>query len=63
MTQEVDSLRKLDIGIYTNVLSTHLLPYACSNMPKGWIYQKDNDPKHISHMVKNWCKNKIRIFK
>ena len=40
-----------------------MLPHAKDKMPRGWIFQHDNDPKHTSTLVNNFFKTKkIRLM-
>lgn len=40
-----------------------MLPYAKRNMPRGWIFQQDNDPKYSSRYVKEYFnKQKIKVL-
>lgn len=48
---------------YRNILQTHMLPFGKSKMPRGWLFQHDNDPKHTARSVKSWLKaKKVRIL-
>lgn len=42
----------MNVAMYTDVLEKNLLPYARRKMPRNWIFQCDNDPKHISSLGK-----------
>ena len=35
-----------------NILETRMFPFATREMPPRWIFQRDNDPKHISKYAK-----------
>lgn len=40
-----------------------MLYYVRKKIPRGWMFQQDNDPKHTSKMVKNWLiTKKINIL-
>lgn len=53
----------MDATMYRNILQEHMLPFARKNMPKGWIFQHDNDPKHSSRLVKNFLETKkVRLL-
>ena len=40
-----------------------MLPYAKYKMPRGWIFQQENDPKQTSTLVKDFFKTKkIRLM-
>lgn len=45
-------------AIDKNILEKNLLPYARRKMPKNWIFQHDNDPKHTSKLIKSWLLTK-----
>lgn len=53
----------MDKVVYKNILADHMLPYARQNMPRGWIFQQDNDPKHRSGLIQDFFKaKKIRVL-
>jgi len=48
--------------MYRDILSQHM-PYAIRKMPRGWIFQQDNDPKHSSKLVKEFFTvNKVQVL-
>ena len=53
----------MDRFVYKDIVEKTMLPFAKRQMPRGWIYQQDNDPKHTSNHVKEWfSKKKIRVM-
>lgn len=47
--------------VYTDIVKSNMLPHAKDKMPRGWIFQQDNDPKHRSaHSKAFFQKNRIR---
>lgn len=44
----------MNAAIYKDILENNLLTYAEETMPQDWIFQQDNDPKHISKLLKQW---------
>lgn len=51
-------------SMYREILQNNLLPYARKVMPKDWIFQHDNDPKHTSNQQKSWLvTKKIPVLK
>lgn len=59
----VDIPGTMDSCVYKDILEKEMLPYATAHMPRGWIYQHDNDPKHASRLVKEWITSKrVRIL-
>lgn len=49
---EIDG--KMDRFAYENILREHMLPFARRTMPRKFIFQHDNDPKHTSKVVKDF---------
>ena len=49
---------------YQNILDRHMLPFAKDNMPRGWIFQQDNnDPKHKARTTTHWfTTQRIRVM-
>ena len=49
--------------VYRNILRDTMRPYARRTMPRGFLFQHDNDPKHTSRVAKTWLlQNKIRTL-
>ena len=45
--------------MYHEILSENLLPSARAlKMKRGWVFQHDNDPKHIARATKEWLRKK-----
>lgn len=42
---------KMDQVKNRQIMQNVMLPYARGHMPRGWIYQQDNDPKHTVKSV------------
>jgi DDE superfamily endonuclease/Transposase len=51
----------LDGKLLKRILSDNLIPSArlhfTSDPPEQWYFLQDNDPKHCSHLVRNWLHN------
>ena len=53
----------MDKEMYKDIINRVMLPHAKRVMPRGWIFQQDNDPKHTSKVVKEFFKTKkIRVL-
>jgi hypothetical protein len=39
---------------YQNILGRHMFRFAKDNMPGGWIFQQNNDPKHKARTTTHW---------
>ncbi len=45
--------------MYRKILDKNLLPSARTlKMGRGWVFQHDNDPKHMAKATKEWLKKK-----
>lgn len=53
----------MDRFVYKDILDKHMLPYARRNMPRNWIFQQDNDPKHRSKfLLQYFAQKKINVL-
>lgn len=54
----------MDRFMYADILRDHImLQHGKRKLPRGWIFQHDNDPKHTSKHVKDYMeKAKIRLL-
>ena len=44
----------MDRFVYKDIVEKTMLPFAKRQMPRVWIHQQDNDPKHTSNHFKEW---------
>ncbi|KAK3539168.1 hypothetical protein QTP86_027605 [Hemibagrus guttatus] len=50
---------RMNGAMYREILSKNLLPSARAlKMKRGWVFQHDNDPKHITWATKEWLRKK-----
>ncbi|KAK3544322.1 hypothetical protein QTP86_009097 [Hemibagrus guttatus] len=50
---------RMNGAMYREILSKNLLPSARAlKMKHGWVFQHDNDPKHIARATKEWLRKK-----
>ncbi|KAK3519520.1 hypothetical protein QTP70_033504 [Hemibagrus guttatus] len=50
---------RMNGAMYREILSKNLLPSARAlKMKRGWVFQHDNDPKHITRATKEWLRKK-----
>src|ERR1043165_5363919 len=53
----------MDGPFYVSILQTQLLPSAQNMYRRNWILQQDNDPKHTSHIAKDFiAENQIHAL-
>ncbi|CAK9801681.1 Transposable element Tcb1 transposase [Anthophora quadrimaculata] len=53
----------MDCFVYKDILDKQMLPFAKDNMPDGWIFQHDTDPKHASKIVSQYLSAKnVRVL-
>lgn len=49
--------------MYKDILSEHMLFYARQVMPRGWLFQQDNDPKHRAGLLQEFFnEKKLRVL-
>ena len=48
----------MDSEMYKDILESKMIPHARKSMPRKWIFQQDNDPKHTSRLVTNFLRAK-----
>lgn len=54
----------MDAALYKNIFENNLVPFVKNKMGVDWIFQRDNDLKHISKLVKIWLESQnIRVLK
>ena len=50
---------RMNRAMYREILGDNLLPSVRGlNMGRGWVFQHDNDPKHMAKATKEWLKKK-----
>uniref|UniRef100_A0A8C4TAM0 Transposase n=1 Tax=Erpetoichthys calabaricus TaxID=27687 RepID=A0A8C4TAM0_ERPCA len=50
---------RMNVAMYRQILSENLLPSARAlKMKHGWVFQRDNDPKHTARVTKEWLRKK-----
>ncbi|KAI4901655.1 hypothetical protein NFI96_012836 [Prochilodus magdalenae] len=51
-------------AMYGEILGNNLLSsFRALKMGRGWVFQHDNDPKHIARITKEWlCKKHIKVL-
>ena len=50
---------RINGAMYWEILGNNLLPSVRAlNMGRGWVYQNDNDPKHMAKATNEWLKKK-----
>ncbi|KAK3558773.1 hypothetical protein QTP86_028706, partial [Hemibagrus guttatus] len=50
---------RMNGAMYREILSKNLLPSARAlKMKRGWVFQRDNDPKHTARATKEWLRKK-----
>ena len=55
--------QNMDGPLYREILSNHLFENASRVMPKRWVFQQDNDPKHTAKETSNLLRHRVpKIF-
>ncbi|KAL0193246.1 hypothetical protein M9458_011542, partial [Cirrhinus mrigala] len=55
---------RMDGAMYRKILGNNLLPSVRAlKKSRGWVFQHDNDPKHVARASKQWlCKKHFKVL-
>ena len=52
----------MDAQMYVQILKDHFVPYAEEFFPDGYFLMQDNDPKHKSHVARDFIQQNVSRF-